>query len=212
MNEVSTPPWRIKSSIKWPTSLSAKAVQTAVRKPKQRRRPRATLYSPPPSQALNSRAVRTRLSPGSRRSMISPRAIRSNWQEPAGLIFSIGIVQLPLHRTQALASRRNWGDPSSRGARASWRQLLECADLSALSARVTCHPAKAHLSRLVTVCHGFVTGLSRVKSHKDPDSIDLSPCHGSRRGVSPLPPHDPLAESYCLPTSGQFTTFHHALR
>ena len=55
---VSTPPCRMKSSISRPTSLSAKAVTTAVRLPKQRRRPRATLYSPPPSQTRNLRAVR----------------------------------------------------------------------------------------------------------------------------------------------------------
>ena len=40
----------IRSSIRRPTGLSASAVTTAVRSPKQRRRPRATLYSPPPSQ------------------------------------------------------------------------------------------------------------------------------------------------------------------
>ena len=34
-----------------PTGLSANAVTMAVRRPKQRFRPRATLYSPPPSQA-----------------------------------------------------------------------------------------------------------------------------------------------------------------
>ena len=40
----------MKSSSSRPTSLSASAVTTAVRRPKQRRSPRATLYSPPPSQ------------------------------------------------------------------------------------------------------------------------------------------------------------------
>ena len=49
MSEVSTPPVRIRSSSSRPTSLSAKAVTTAVRSPKHRRSPRATLYSPPPS-------------------------------------------------------------------------------------------------------------------------------------------------------------------
>ena len=42
----------MKSSTRWPTSLSTKAVQTAVLKPKHLRRPRDVLYSPPPSQAL----------------------------------------------------------------------------------------------------------------------------------------------------------------
>src|SRR5436190_20282014 len=84
----------MKSSSKRPTSFSAKAVATAVFKPKQRRSPRATLYSPPPSQTLNSRAVRIRLSPGSRRSMISPRAIMSHRHEPAGLMFKEGMCDL----------------------------------------------------------------------------------------------------------------------
>src|SRR5437588_5452602 len=83
----------MKSSSKRPTSLSAKAVQTAVFKLKQRRRPRATLYSPPPSQTLNSRAVRTRPSPGSSRSMISPSASRSYLHELAGLTFKMAIVR-----------------------------------------------------------------------------------------------------------------------
>src|SRR5881394_2040111 len=81
----------MKSSINRPTSLSAKAVQTAVFKPKHRRNPRATLYSPPPSHTLNSRAVRTRPSPGSKRSMISPNETRSYLHEPAGLILRIDI-------------------------------------------------------------------------------------------------------------------------
>jgi len=85
MKEVATPPCKMKSSMRRPTSLSAKAVQTAVRNPKQRRSPRATLYSPPPSQTWNCRAVRILPSPGSSRSMISPRASRSYWQPLTGL-------------------------------------------------------------------------------------------------------------------------------
>src|SRR5205823_3612795 len=93
-NSVSTPPCKMKSSMSRPTSLSANAVQTAVLRPKQRRSPRATLYSPPPSQTLNSRAQRTRPSPGSSRSMISPSAIRSYLQEPADLRFRAGMVSV----------------------------------------------------------------------------------------------------------------------
>src|SRR5439155_1749457 len=94
MKSVSTPPCKMKSSMSRPTSLSANAVATAVLKPKQRRSPRATLYSPPPSHTLNSRAQRTRPSPGSSRSMISPSAIRSYLQEPAGLMFRAGMVNV----------------------------------------------------------------------------------------------------------------------
>ena len=60
----STPPWNIRSSTSRPTGLSASAVTTAVRRPKQRFSPRATLYSPPPSQTWNVRVVWTRPSPG----------------------------------------------------------------------------------------------------------------------------------------------------
>ena len=80
----STPPCRIRSSISRPTALSANAVTTAVRIPKQRARPRATLYSPPPSQAVKVRVVAIRPSPGSRRSMTSPRATRSQRAPSAG--------------------------------------------------------------------------------------------------------------------------------
>src|SRR5688500_17741898 len=81
----------MKSSTRRPTSLSAKAVTTAVLRPKHLRRPRATLYSPPPSQALKLRAVRMRMSPGSRRSITSPRETWSNLQEDLGLIASKGM-------------------------------------------------------------------------------------------------------------------------
>jgi len=73
-----TPPWQMKSSMSLPTSLSANAVMTAVFKPKHFLRPRTTLYSPPPSHALNERAVRILPSPGSSLSMISPRLTASN--------------------------------------------------------------------------------------------------------------------------------------
>ena len=48
-------------------------------------RPRATLYSPPPSQTWKARAVWMRPSPGSRRSMTSPRLTRSKRHVGSGL-------------------------------------------------------------------------------------------------------------------------------
>src|SRR5688572_4486149 len=75
----------MRSCTRRPTGLSAKAVTTAVSRPKQRLRPRATLYSPPPSQAWKVRVVVTRPSPGSRRSITSPRATRSQRQRSFGL-------------------------------------------------------------------------------------------------------------------------------
>ena len=77
MREVSTPPCMMKSSISIPTSLSAKAVITAVSILKHFRRPRITLYSPPPSHARKERAVRILPSPGSRRSITSPKETAS---------------------------------------------------------------------------------------------------------------------------------------
>src|SRR5882757_6346946 len=74
----STPPWSIRSSSSRPTGLSASAVTMAVFNPKHRRNPRATLYSPPPSHTLNWRAVATRTSPGSSRSITSPRLTSSH--------------------------------------------------------------------------------------------------------------------------------------
>ena len=62
------------SFVKW---VPYDGVGRAVRSPNARRRPRDTLYSPPPSHARNERAVRIRPSPGSRRSMTSPRETAS---------------------------------------------------------------------------------------------------------------------------------------
>ncbi len=84
-SEVSTPPWRMKSSTRRPTGLSASAVAMAVRRPKQRRRPRATLYSPPPSHTWKWRVVWMRPSPGSRRSMTSPRLRQSQRRLESGI-------------------------------------------------------------------------------------------------------------------------------
>src|ERR1700730_14953164 len=68
----------------FPTGLSARAVTMALSIPKQRLRPRATLYSPPPSHTRNCRAVEIRKSPGSRRSMTSPRLTKYQVQRCLG--------------------------------------------------------------------------------------------------------------------------------
>src|SRR6185437_6914477 len=78
----------MRSSNKRPTGLSASAVTMAVFRPKQRFSPRATLYSPPPSETSNDRVVHTRRSPGSNRSITSPRLTRSHRQSLFGLIFN----------------------------------------------------------------------------------------------------------------------------
>ena len=87
IREVSTPPWQMKSSISIPTSLSANAVITAVFILKHFLKPRITLYSPPPSHARKDLAVRILPSPGSRRSITSPRDTASNLHSLAGLKF-----------------------------------------------------------------------------------------------------------------------------
>ena len=107
ISEVSTPPCRIKSSISIPTSLSANAVITAVLRPKQRRRPRTTLYSPPPSHARKLLAVRILPSPGSSLSITSPRDTASNVHSSFGLkfrfIFSSSImICVPLQQVLLL--------------------------------------------------------------------------------------------------------------
>ncbi len=69
---ISTPPCSIRSSSSRPTGLSTMAVTIAARLPNVRLSPRATLYSPPPSQTRKVRVVWIRSSPGSSRSMTSP--------------------------------------------------------------------------------------------------------------------------------------------
>src|SRR6201996_5010293 len=80
----STPPCSIRSSTSRPTGLSASAVTIAVFNPKQRRNPRATLYSPPPSHTSKRRVVATRTLPGSSRSITSPRLTRSHLHSSFG--------------------------------------------------------------------------------------------------------------------------------
>src|SRR6266498_2435826 len=81
----------MRSSTRCPRGLSAKAVTTAVFRPKQRFSPRATLYSPPPSDTSKLRVVHTRRSPGSKRSMTSPRLTKSQRQLSSGL--SRGVIE-----------------------------------------------------------------------------------------------------------------------
>src|SRR5882724_9978029 len=52
----------------------------AVSSPKHRFNPRATLYSPPPSLTSKRRVVQMRYSPGSKRSITSPKLTRSQRQ------------------------------------------------------------------------------------------------------------------------------------
>src|SRR5262249_13948140 len=82
----------MRSCTRRPTGLSASAVTTAVSSPKQRFNPRATLYSPPPSQTRNSRVVWIRSSPGSSLSITSPSETQSQRQSFFGLIFIDSVV------------------------------------------------------------------------------------------------------------------------
>src|SRR5262245_13672464 len=60
----------------------------AVSRPKQRLRPRATLYSPPPSSTSKLRVVATRRSPGSKRNITSPRLTRAQRHDSFDLMES----------------------------------------------------------------------------------------------------------------------------
>src|SRR5271165_1528319 len=87
----------MKSSTRRPTGLSANAVTIPVRNPKHRRSPRATLYSPPPSQTLKCLVLCIRPSPGSSRSITSPR-LRLSHRHVSDLT-TIGFIHLSLDRT-----------------------------------------------------------------------------------------------------------------
>src|SRR4030095_3109935 len=81
----------MRSSISRPTALSANDVTTAVSKPKHRLSPRATVYSPPPSQTSKRRVVAMRRSPGSNRSMTSPSASKSQRTSDLGLMTKLSM-------------------------------------------------------------------------------------------------------------------------
>src|ERR1035437_1828539 len=145
MSEVSTPPVRMKSSTRRPISLSANAVTTAVRSPKARRRPRATLYSPPPSQARKDLAVRIRPSPGSRRSITSPRDTASKRHSDAGRMLRSAIVMLLLWVSQppGRVSRYARVRRSAVGVRQGdgvGGQLLDTGEVAGLHAVAWDHP------------------------------------------------------------------------
>src|ERR1700722_5045750 len=76
----------MRSCSRGPTGLSTTAVTMAVLRPKHRFSPRATLYSPPPSETSKCRVVQILRSPGSKRSITSPRLTRSHSQCSADLM------------------------------------------------------------------------------------------------------------------------------
>ena len=115
---VSTPPASMSASTSRPTSLSTRAVTTAVRSPKQRRRARATLYSPPPSHTSNDRAVRMRPLPGSRRSITSPTATQSQRDPSGGRIDRVTGAALRRRRAHASVDGGRHCSISSIAARA----------------------------------------------------------------------------------------------
>src|SRR5438874_4927681 len=96
----------MRSCTRRPSGWSANAFTTAVSRPNQRSKPRDTLYSPPPSQTRKVRVVAIRLSPGSKRSMTSPRLTRSHRQPAFGLIVSGGIERFACRRLGAGAAKR----------------------------------------------------------------------------------------------------------
>src|SRR5262245_6552501 len=111
----STPPWPIRPSTSRPTGLSTRAVTTAVSRPKQRLRPRATLYSPPPSQTSKRRAAWMRPSPGSRRSITSPRHTRSKRQPAFGRI-APSLTAAPRPSAALREQQHEHADASGQGA------------------------------------------------------------------------------------------------
>src|SRR5260221_104279 len=138
----STPPWKRRSWTRRPTGLSTRAVTTAVSSPKQRFSPRATLYSPPPSKTWKPRVVWMRPSPGSRRSMTSPRLTRSQRQASRGLgaragmtgtlVRGAGAVKSPDRRRQGL-NRRPCDNPAMRRSFAGLALGLGLALLAGLT-------------------------------------------------------------------------------
>ena len=90
--DTSTPPCRMQSSTRSPTSFLGRAVATVARRPNALRAARARLYSPPPSQIRNRRVLRMRSSPGSKRSITSPSAATSQRQASRRRRGSKGLV------------------------------------------------------------------------------------------------------------------------
>src|SRR5665648_1297534 len=142
MKEVSRPPVRMKSSTRRPISLSARAVTIPARSPNARRRPRVTLYSPPPSQARKDRAVRMRPSPGSRRSITSPRDTASKRHSDAGRMLRSAIVILLSsgQRVERVVGHRSAAGEGADEGDSVGRQLLDTGEVAGLHPVAWNHP------------------------------------------------------------------------
>src|ERR1035437_5859911 len=145
MSEVSRPPVRMKSSTRRPISLSVSAVTIAPRRPNARRRPRATLYSPPPSQARKDLAVRIRPSPGSRRSITSPRDTASKRHTDAGRMLRSAIVILLVLVSHALTRYARGGSAGGQSqGHGVGRQPPDTVEVAGLHEIARNHPRAAH--------------------------------------------------------------------
>ena len=84
MSDVSTPPWRTRSSTSRPDVVVDERRHDGGAQPEAAAQAARDVVLPPPSQTRNERAVRIRPSPGSRRSMTSPSETRSKRHSPRG--------------------------------------------------------------------------------------------------------------------------------
>src|ERR1700747_2483571 len=77
--------------------------------PKHLFKPRATLYSPPPSLTSNCLVVQIRLSPGSNRNMTSPKLSKSHRHFSLGLMFiayAFLVSEVSIPRNRAAFSKQ----------------------------------------------------------------------------------------------------------
>src|ERR1035441_1672276 len=170
MCERSTPPCSIRSSSRRPASFSTIAVTTVVRRPKQRRNPRTTLYSPPPSQTRKLRAVRMRPSPGSSRSMTSPSAAASQRQLSRGLTTS----------AISLFPSSNLLDQLQRGTHAGGNARVVAGLQQVAAHQVRAHADARHAGAEPALQRGF-RGLHASRGHDgDPRARPLDALHEGR--------------------------------
>ena len=106
----STPPWSMRSSISRPTGLSASAVTTAVRWPKQRRSARATLYG---------RATLAHVEGAGRRDPAIAGVESQHHFTERDQVPAAGVLRAQVHRTSSTTSRARRSTSSKRRSASS---------------------------------------------------------------------------------------------
>ena len=157
MNDVSGTAAKMQSSTRCPISLSASAVTIAPRNPNARRRPRATLCSPPPSHTWKVRETTGRRG----------RKVDPAWQVPRQLL----TAHERLHPAKFASMWNALLDTGEAGVEIQGAYIVK-ENLRALLASAGTRPERSVISRRLTTFYDHAAASSAPEVHRLAATVD----------------------------------------